>query len=86
MIFWKQGAVAPFGMQADPRSIPLSGTFFSENVVVQPFFLFGLIKKSSCHLKAKKCTLTNGKLLPGGLPRKSVVRITDHPNMTSAVY
>ena len=34
----------------------------------------------------KECTLTAGKLPPGGLPRKSVVRITDRLNMTSAVY
>ena len=35
---------------------------------------------------AKECTLSTGKLPLGGLPRNSVVRITDHPNMTSAVY
>ena len=30
--------------------------------------------------------LSTGKLLPDGLPRNSVVRIMDHPDMTSAVY
>ena len=30
--------------------------------------------------------LSTGKLPLGGLPRNSVVRITDHPDMTSAVY
>ena len=34
----------------------------------------------------KKCTLSIGKLPSGGLPRNSVVRITDCPDMTSAVY
>ena len=37
---------------------------------------------------AKECNLCTGKLSlgVGGLPRNSVVRISDHPNMTSAVY
>ena len=36
---------------------------------------------------AKDCTLSTGKLPLGGLPRNSVaIRITDCPNMTSAVY
>ena len=30
-------------------------------------------------------TLSTGKLPPGGLPRNSVVRITDGPDMTSVV-
>ena len=34
---------------------------------------------------AKECTLSTGKPL-GGLPSSSVVRITDCPDMTSAVY
>ena len=29
----------------------------------------------------KECTLSTGKLPPEGLPRKNVVRITDHPDM-----
>ena len=35
---------------------------------------------------AKKCALSTGNLLQGGLPRNSVDRITDRPDMTSAVY
>ena len=35
---------------------------------------------------AKQCTLSTGKLPPIGLPRNSVVRITDRPDITSAVY
>ena len=35
---------------------------------------------------AKECTLSTGKQPLAGLPRNSVVRITDRPNMTSAVY
>ena len=33
----------------------------------------------------KRCALSTGNLLQGGLPRKSVDRITDRPGMTSAV-
>ena len=35
---------------------------------------------------AKYCALSTGKLPRGGLPRNSVDRITDRPDMTSAVY
>ena len=36
---------------------------------------------------AKECTLSTGKLPAGGMPRNSVVRIIDHPDMTyAAVY
>ena len=34
---------------------------------------------------AKGCALSTGYLLWGGLPRNSVDRITDRPDMTSAV-
>ena len=47
---------------------------------------FGLFKKSSCQLMVKECMLSNGKLSVGGLPRNSVVRITDLADMTVAVY
>ena len=42
--------------------------------------------KSSSQLMVKECTLGIGKLPLGGLPRKSVVRITDSPDITSSVY
>ena len=35
---------------------------------------------------AKRCALSTGNLLRGGLPRNSLDRITDRPDMTSAVY
>ena len=35
---------------------------------------------------AERCALSTGNLLGGGLPRNSVDRITDRPDMTSAVY
>ena len=35
---------------------------------------------------AKEYTLSTGKLPPEGLLENSVVRITEWPNMTSAVY
>ena len=34
----------------------------------------------------KGCTLSTSKLPRGGLPRNSVARIADRPDMTSAVY
>ena len=34
---------------------------------------------------AKECALSTGNLLQGGLPRNSVDRITDGPDMTLAV-
>ena len=43
-----------------------------------------LIEKSSCQLMAKGCALSTGYLPRGGLPRNSVNRITDRPDMTSA--
>ena len=36
-------------------------------------------------LSAKGCALSTGYLPQGGLPRNSVDRITDRPDMTSAV-
>ena len=41
---------------------------------------------SICQLMAKWCALSPGKLPRGGLPKNSVDRITDRPDMTSAVY
>ena len=35
---------------------------------------------------AKECRLSTDKLPLGGLPRNSMVRITDHPEMSFAVY
>ena len=72
-----------------PRSTSASGTIFLEDLVMKillrPFFLFHLFKKSSCQQMAKECTLSTGKLPPRGLPRNSVSRINDRPEKTSAV-
>ena len=77
-------------MLADLRSTPTSGTFFREDLVMKmflrPLFLFRLFKKSSCQLMPKECSLSTGKLPPVVLPRNSVVRITNCPDMPSAVY
>ena len=35
---------------------------------------------------AKECTLSTGKLIQGGLPSNSVVRINGRPDMTSTIY
>ena len=69
---------------------PTFCAFFCGDLVMKifllPFFLSRLFKKSSCSLIAKECTLTTSKMPPGGLPRNTMFRITDQPNMTSAVY
>ena len=67
----RPGAVAwseasSLGMQADPSSIPTSGTFFRGDLVMKTFLrlfsLFRWFKKSSCQLVAKECALSTGKL------------------------
>ena len=78
------------GNKDAPRSILASCAFFCEDLVMkkflQPFFLFRLFKNSSCQLLAKEGALSTGYLPQGGLPRNSVDRITDRPDLTSAVY
>ena len=69
------------GNQEAPRSILASGTSFREDLVMKLF----LFKKSRCQLMAKECVLSIGYLPRGGLPMNSVDRITDYPDMTSAV-
>ena len=44
------------------------------------------IRRAAVKFMVKECILSTGKLPPEGLPRNSVVRITDRPDMTSAVY
>ena len=55
-------------------------------IFLRSFFLFRCFKESVCQLKAKRCALSTGNLLRGGLPRNSVDRITVRLDMTSAVY
>ena len=43
------------------------------------------VKLRICQLMVKECVLSTGNLLQGGLPRNSVDRLTDCPDMTSAV-
>ena len=54
-------------------------------IFLRPFFLFRWFKKSNDQLMVKECALSTGNLLRGGLPRSSVDRITDRPDMTLAV-
>ena len=50
-------------------------------------FSFRFFKKGSCQLLAKVCARSTGNRLGGvSLPRKSVVRLTDRPDMTLDVY
>ena len=78
------------GMQVVLRLIPASGTFFCEDLAMKifllPYFLFCCFEKSNCQLNAKECMLSTDKVPLGGLLGNNVVRITDHPNMTSVVY
>ena len=53
------------------------------------YFRFSLrfFKKGSCQLLAKVCARSTGYCLGGlSLPRKSVVRLTDRPDMILDVY
>ena len=50
-------------------------------------FSFRFFKKGSCQLLAKVCARSTVNRLGGlSLPRKSVVRLTDRPDMTLDVY
>ena len=60
-------------------SIPGLATYFR--------FSFRFFKKGSCQLLAKVCARILINCLGGlSLPRKSVVRLTDRPDMTLDVY
>ena len=60
-------------------SIPGLATYFR--------FSFRFFKKGSCQLLAKVCARSTVNRLGGlSLPRKSVVRLTDRPDMTLDVY
>ena len=62
-----------------PGSIPGPGTYFS--------FFFRRFKKGCCQLLAKVCARSTGYRLGGlRLPRKSVAKLTDRPDMTMDVY
>ena len=84
------GAIAQsVAMSLGNQLILASGTSFHEDLVrkifLRPFFLFRRFKQSNCQLMAKGCAPSTGNLPRGGLPRNSVDRITDCPDMTSAV-
>ena len=60
-------------------SIPGLATYFR--------FSFRFFKKGSCQLLVKVCARSTGNRLGGlSLPRKSVVRLTDRPDMTLDAY
>ena len=52
--------------------------------MVMKIFVRSLFKEEQLSINSKR-ELSTGKLPLGGFPMNSVVRITDHPNMTSAV-
>ena len=45
-------------------------------------FLLLLIEEEQLSVNGEGCALSTGYLPRGGLPRNSVDRITDHPDMT----
>ena len=57
-------------------------------VNIKPTSYHPFFKKGSCQLLAKVCARSTGNNRLGGLslPRKSVVRLTDRPDMTLDVY
>ena len=77
------------GNQEAPRTILASGTSFREDLVMKLFLRHSSCSadfmKSSCQLMSKGCVLNTGYLPRGDLPRNSVDRITDRPDMTSTV-
>ena len=80
----QSGAIArsvamSFGNQEAPRSILASGTSFREDLVMGNYF-YGHPSSS-----AKGCALSTMYLPREGLTRNSVYRLTDRPDMTSAV-
>ena len=62
-----------------------SGTILSLRLIMKSllrsFSPFSWFKKGSCQLLAKDCALSTGL----SLPRKSVIRLTDHPTTTTAI-
>ena len=59
-------------------SIPGLATYFR--------FSFRFFKKGSCQVLAKVCAVLVNRLGGLSLPRESVVRLTDRPDMTLDVY
>ena len=75
-----RSVVVLLGVQVVPRSIPAFGTFFHEDLVMKK--VFGHSSSSADSRRAsKESMLSTGKLPLVGLP----VRITDRPDMSSAV-
>ena len=96
--YYKPGAIVwsvamSLGNEEAPRSILTSGTSFGTSfledlvmkIFLRPFFLFRCFKRSICQLMAKGWSLSTGNLPQGGLPRNIEDRISDRPDMTSAV-
>ena len=70
----------PLVVHVVPRSIPAFGAFFHEDLVMKK--VYGYSSPSADSRRAsKECMLSTGKLPLIGLP----VRITDRPDMSSAV-
>ena len=75
------------GNQETPRSILAFGTSFCEDLIVKIFYGHSSSSAGSrtavdLSVNGELCALSTGNLLRGGMPRNSVGRITDRPDMT----
>ena len=74
------------GTAIDPRVWHIFSRRFGHKNISTAILPLPLIREEHLSINAKRCALSTGNLLRGGLPRNSVDRITDRSDMTSAVY
>ena len=79
---YQPGAVARLeacllGMQAAPSSIPTSGTFFRGDLVMKKYYGHSPSSADSRRATVSYWRKNVRKVLVGGLPRNSMVRVND---------
>ena len=70
----------------DPRIRHILSKRFGHENISSAILPLSLVQEEQFQFMAKECILSTGKPPLGGLPRNSVVRTTDRPDMTLAVY
>ena len=74
------------GTAIDPRVRHIFSLRFGHEIISTAILPLSLIQEEHLSVNGeKRCALSTGYLPRGGLPRDSVDRITDRPNMTSTV-